>query len=102
VNPKNPTSTLVFDSTGNLYGTTSAGGTGCNGLGCGTAFKLTPAGNGEWTYIVIHSFRPNGKDGNTPYAGLVLDSAGNLYGTTYVGGRGIWNVGCGAVFEITP
>jgi uncharacterized repeat protein (TIGR03803 family) len=102
-NPKNPTGNLVFDTAGNLYGTTSTGGgTGCNGGGCGKVFKLTPAGNGTWTFSTLHIFLDNHKDGNTPYAGLVLDSAGNLYGTTYQGGSGIWNVGCGTVFEITP
>jgi uncharacterized repeat protein (TIGR03803 family) len=102
-NPKGPTAALVFDRSGNLYGTTSTGAsTGCSGAGCGKVFKLTPAGNGNWTYSTLHIFLQNGKDGNTPYAGMVLDSAGNLYGTTYQGGSGIWNVGCGAVFEITP
>jgi uncharacterized repeat protein (TIGR03803 family) len=102
-NPKKPRGKLVFDTAGNLYGTTSTGaGTGCNGAGCGKVFKLTPAGNGTWTYSTLHIFLQNGKDGNIPYAGMVLDSAGNLYGTTYQGGSGIWNIGCGAVFEITP
>ncbi len=101
-NPKNPLATLVFDTSGNLYGTTSAGGTGCDGYGCGRVFKLAATGNGKWTYSVLHTFLQNGKDGNTPYAGMVLDPTGNLYGTTYEGGRGVWNVGCGTVFEITP
>jgi len=100
---KRSTSTLVFDKNGVLYGTTETGGSsGCNGSGCRLVFKLTPAANGTWTYLVVHIFHQNGKDGNQPDAGVIVDSAGNLYGTTTEGGTGIWNVGCGTVFEITP
>ena len=88
-----PTAGLVRDKQGNLYGTTSqGGGTGCGNLGCGTVFKLTPSG----TLKVLYGF--TGKaDGATPYAGLILDTLGNLYGTTAHGGA----FGNGAVFEIT-
>ena len=51
---------------------------------------------------MIHSFTLSTSDGNQPIGALVADNAGNLYGTTYEGGSGIWNVGCGTVFEITP
>lgn len=98
-NPKNPTGTLIFDGSGNLYGTTSGGGTGmCNGRACGRVFKLTLAADRKWTYSVLHSFGKNSTDGNSPYAGLVFDSAGNLYGTTAYGGA----EHDGTVFEITP
>ena len=82
---------LIFDAAGNLYGTTLGGGA----LQRGTVFKLTPNGDGSWTESVLHSF--NGSDGNWP-RGLIFDAAGNLYGTTYLGGAR--NVG--TVFEFTP
>jgi len=90
---------LIFDAVGNLYGTTAGGGADDNG----TVFELSPGANGMWTETVLHSFR-KGDDGNTPYAGLVLDAAGNLYGTTVNGGRFphscINGKGCGTVFEV--
>jgi uncharacterized repeat protein (TIGR03803 family) len=101
----NPQSDLIFDQAGNLYGTTVDGGerTACNGGGCGVVFKLTPK-DGSWTESVLHNFA-GGKDGAQPYAGLVFDTAGNLYGTT-TGGGGIGNCvdpfGCGVVFELSP
>lgn len=88
-----PTPTLVFDKHGSLYGTTSAGG---DANGDGTVFKLTPASGGKWKESVVHRFK-NSPDGANPYYGLVLDKAGNLYGTTAVGGAG-----SGVVFEIAP
>jgi uncharacterized repeat protein (TIGR03803 family) len=95
---------LIFDSAGNLYGTTVWGGTGecINGPppppGCGTVFQLTPAAGGNWTERVIHSFQFDGVDGLYPIAGLSIDRAGNLYGTTSNGGVYNW----GTVFEMTP
>src|SRR5450755_2770296 len=74
----NPTAGLTRDISGNFYGTTSAGGT-ANG---GVVFKLT--GSGEET--VLHNFT-GGADGAAPYAGVVLDGQGNIYGTTDRGGR---------------
>lgn len=83
-----PVAPLIFDSAGNLYGTTGGGGeTGvvpC-GYGCGTVFEFSPAGGGGWTESVLYSFT-GGSDGAYPVAGLVFDSAGNLYGTTAFGG----------------
>jgi uncharacterized repeat protein (TIGR03803 family) len=83
-----PSSGVVFDKAGNLYGEAAAGGTGgCDG-GCGVVYKMTPA-HGRWTYTVLHNF--NGAEGMLPEGGLVFDPEGNLYGTAY-------NI----VFEITP
>src|ERR1700730_4189931 len=88
-----PNGPLTFDPAGNLYGTT-AGGDGENGL----VFKLTPVSGGGWSYSTIYSFT-GGSDGATPQAGLTLDAAGNLYGTTAAGGALHNN---GTVFELSP
>jgi uncharacterized repeat protein (TIGR03803 family) len=89
---------MIFDSAGNLYGTAYYGGI----YGYGTVFELIP-NNGKWTEKVLHSFNYDGKDGASPYAGLILDSAGNLYGTTQEGGTGTGCYrGCGIVFELIP
>jgi uncharacterized repeat protein (TIGR03803 family) len=88
----NPTSTLVFDAKGNLYGTTTAAG---DSNGDGVVFKLSH-GSGGWTESVVHNFGPS-PDGSQPYYGLVRH-AGKLYSTTSIGGRG----GQGVVFELTP
>jgi uncharacterized repeat protein (TIGR03803 family) len=98
----NPGSGLVRDTSGNLYGTTvTGGGSGCNaGTGCGTVFEITSAGNEE----VLYSFTGNA-DGASPSASLILDAAGNLYGTTPYGGNlgGVCaSRGCGVVFKVTP
>ncbi|MGA9529494.1 MAG: choice-of-anchor tandem repeat GloVer-containing protein [Terriglobales bacterium] len=95
---ESPYAGLIFDSAGNLYGTTLEGGapTGC----CGTIFKITPGGNES----ILHSFG-TGTDGKYPYGGLLLDSAGNLYGTTNGGGTSgsaCNNYGCGTVFVLSP
>ena len=76
--------TLVMDSSGNLYGTTPAGGTStaCTG-GCGVVFELTN-NNGVWTETVLHNFE--NKEGSIPGAGLLMDSKGDLYGTASAGG----------------
>jgi uncharacterized repeat protein (TIGR03803 family) len=98
-----PYGALIFDAAGNLYGTTSYGGT----YDYGTVFELTPAAGGGWTETVLHNFNDNGTDGYWPYAGLIFDAVGNLYGTTYGGGvytsctNGSF-LGCGTVFELTP
>ncbi len=90
---QNPYAGLIFDAAGNLYGTTVRGGI----HGLGTAFELSPREGGGWTETVLHSFG-NGTDGQNPYAALIFDAAGNLYGTTYQGGIH----GGGTAFEITP
>jgi uncharacterized repeat protein (TIGR03803 family) len=90
-----PAGTLVFDQTGNLYGVASGGTPDCGGYTCGTVFKLTPQKSGKWSYSVLHKF--NGKDGFGP-VGVIVDSKGNLFGTTSVGGT----YNSGVAFEITP
>jgi uncharacterized repeat protein (TIGR03803 family) len=101
----NPYSDVVFDSAGNLYGTTAfGGGINCrqnDDRGCGTVYKLTPS-NGSWTESVLHSF--GGGDGMWPQSGVVVDQAGNLYGTTYYGGLQCsgGQTGCGTVWELMP
>ena len=82
---------LVFDQAGNIYGTTYGGGTGS-----GVVYKLTPAGSG-WTESVLYTFA-GGSDGASPWAGVTLDQAGNLYGTTAAGGA----FGGGTVYELSP
>jgi uncharacterized repeat protein (TIGR03803 family) len=94
-----PLAGLIFDKSGNLYGTTSYGGYGC-GYGCGIVFELVKGANGKWTEKVLHRF--HGNDGGGPSGGLVFDSSGNLYGTTAYGGPPNCNSGCGLVFELTP
>ncbi len=93
----NPNGGLAMDAEGNLYGTTLSGGTFQCGYssGCGTVFKLTPAGQ----ETILHSFS-GPPDGELPEAGVVLDSQGNLYGTTVSGGN-YYSDG-GTVFKITP
>ena len=92
-----PDSSLIFDSAGNLYGTTVYGGTS----GEGTAFELVRKG-GRWVEKTLHNFSNNGVDGYLPYPGLIFDASGNLYGTTFYGGaHGSTYVG-GTVFEIKP
>jgi uncharacterized repeat protein (TIGR03803 family) len=88
----NPQSSLVFDAAGSLYGTTVLGGR----YGYGTVFKLTPNPDGSWTESVLQSFA--GTDGAEPIGGLIFDVAGNLYGTTFVGGQH----GAGTIFKLTP
>ena len=94
-----PEAGLTFDSAGNLYGTTAQGGAD----GFGVVFELMPAAGNSWTQSVLYSFT-GGTDGNEPYAGVILDSAGNLYGTTYRGGlqSGLCGTagGCGVVFKL--
>jgi len=88
----NPTSGVSFDKSGNLYGTTSGGDVG----GGGSVFKLKHS-QGAWTFVLLHDFT-GGNDGDSPYAGVVFDSTGTLYGTTTnVQSGAYW----GTVYEIT-
>jgi len=98
-----PQSSLILDSAGNLYGTTTFGGPTntryCGGNGCGVVFELSPNASG-WTYTVLYAFT-GGVDGGEPYGSLTLDSTGNLYGTTSLGGKSAYcSNGCGVVFEL--
>lgn len=99
-----PQGGLTFDNVGNLYGTTFYGGTfnlGCSS-GCGTVFELLADGKGKWTEKVLHRFNNNGRDGIGPYNTTpILDTDGNLYGTTLWGGVNN-NFGGGTVFELKP
>jgi uncharacterized repeat protein (TIGR03803 family) len=92
-----PVAALVADAAGNFYGTTKYSGNNvCDGNACGVVFEISPKSGGGWTYHVIHEF--DGPHGSTPEAGLIFDSSGNLYGTTYAGGA----YGSGTVFELSP
>jgi len=100
-----PGAPLLFDSAGNLYGTTRYGGAGTcvSGYsGCGTVFELTPNPDGSWSETVLYSFT-GVPDGFVPaFGGMVFDESGNLYGTTHYGGNVSTNCtnGCGTVFEL--
>jgi uncharacterized repeat protein (TIGR03803 family) len=110
-----PTSTVIFDGAGNLYGTACSGGANGQGVpsacgagfnGYGIVFELSPkpvggcpsgsnSGNG-WCETVLYSFKST-PDAASPFAGLTFDPSGNLYGTTYGGGSG-----SGTVYELSP
>jgi uncharacterized repeat protein (TIGR03803 family) len=104
---KNPIASLVFDGSGNLYGTTKNGGIVLSqqcGAGCGTVFELSPS-SGGWTEHVLYFFGGTSHDGQNPWANVIFDSAGNLYGTTITGGKVTENdcgTGCGTVFKLSP
>ena len=86
---------LAFDQAGNIYGTTENGGM----YGRGATFELIPSGGG-YTESILHSFG-SGTDGQSPYSGVVLDTAGNVYGTTAYGGTVECGVlGCGTVYQL--
>jgi uncharacterized repeat protein (TIGR03803 family) len=94
-------SSLIMDGSGSLYGTTAGGGTGG-----GAIFQLAPTSTG-WTETVLYSFCSQSQctDGNSPTAGVMMDQAGTLYGTTALGGRNndyecSKGHGCGVVFQL--
>jgi uncharacterized repeat protein (TIGR03803 family) len=98
---RNPAGSLIADSAGNLYGTTGLGGA----YNWGVVFKLSPSGTAVppcgSAFCVLYSF-PGGADGANPSAGLIADSAGNLYGTTEYGAyNGILPSGWGVVFKLS-
>ena len=90
---------LVFDSSGNIYGTTQGGGM----YDSGVTFELIPSGGG-YTESILHSFGL-GTDGRGPLEGVVFDTAGNVYGTTALGGTGNPETcmgSCGTVYQLVP
>jgi uncharacterized repeat protein (TIGR03803 family) len=89
-----PIGGLIFDSSGNLYSTTSDGGT----YGFGVVFKLSPRAGGGWSEEILHAFNNSTSDGGLPYGNLAFDASGNLYGTTVDGGA----YSSGTVFELSP
>ena len=102
-----PAGGMALDSAGRLYGVTASGGTGTGhdctifpnvDVGCGTIFELDPTGEGKWKETILHNFTEDGVDGSDPNAGPILDSHGNLFGTTYEGGLYIG----GTVWELSP
>jgi uncharacterized repeat protein (TIGR03803 family) len=105
VDAENPLANVVFDRTGNLYGTASAGGTST----LGAIFELSPPSTqgGSWTETVLYNF-VGGPDGAVPAAGLLPSGSGTFYSTTEYGGTGNClrttdqPTGCGTVFAIAP
>jgi hypothetical protein len=112
--PEGADARLIMDASGALYGTTYQGGkfgnpTPCH-VGCGTVFKLSPptTDGGTWTYKVLYSFTGGG-DGGDPFAGVIMDASGALYGSTELGGNSSNCIGsfegtggCGVIFKLTP
>jgi uncharacterized repeat protein (TIGR03803 family) len=103
----NPYGGIVFDGAGDLFGTTAFGGlAGCFFVNatCGTVFEVSPCAHGAWTESVIYLFPPGARQGAAPYGSLAFDGAGDLFGTTQLGG--IQNskhvYGTGTVFELMP
>ena len=111
-----PAADLVMDVGGNLYGTSPDGGKKCNAeTNCGVVFQLTPHADGSWTEKTLHEFSAPPPDGAIANSSLVLDAAGDVYGTTLYGGntnsfsgRGCYISfdgfplgGCGTVYKLT-
>jgi uncharacterized repeat protein (TIGR03803 family) len=97
-----PNAGLVMDAEGDLYGSTTSGGT----FGGGAVFQLSPSSGGQWTESVLYNFCEAGQeacpDGGGPDGPLASDLEGNLYGTTFYGGSGCPIGGCGVAFELSP
>jgi uncharacterized repeat protein (TIGR03803 family) len=91
-----PSTPLVFDGAGNLYGATGNGGASNP---YGTVFELSPTVGGAWTFAALYS-PTGGTDGESTNGGLAIDSAGNLYGSSIFGGNPECN--CGTVFKLAP
>lgn len=105
-----PVAPVVFDKAGNMYGTTPGGGSNsCLGdNGCGLIYELSPNHDGSWTESILYNFCANFDglsclDGAFPGAGLAIDTSGNLYGITELGGSGDeTGNGGGVAFELSP
>jgi hypothetical protein len=104
-----PVGSLIMDATGNIYGATVTGGQG--GSGRGSVFELSPKGRNSWKETILYTFCSVSAcaDGAFPFAGLAMDAAGALYGTTEEGGdsvnhhgRCFDSNGCGTVFKVVP
>ncbi|HTA25471.1 MAG TPA: choice-of-anchor tandem repeat GloVer-containing protein [Terriglobales bacterium] len=100
-----PSGGVTIDNFGNLYGEAQQGGSfACPESGCGTLYKLSPQSGSNWQFSVVHVFNGlDGSKGNQPSGGLSIDAAGNLYGTTSVGGDLAcfgFGDGCGTVFTL--
>jgi len=90
-----PLGNLIADKSGNIYGVTGSGGS----FSEGTVYELSPGAGGKWTYTQLYSFGDQATDGSGPDAGLIMDSEGNLYGTTVSGGANFFD---GTVYELSP
>ncbi len=86
-----PTAGLIFDAAGNLYGNAQDGG-----FGVGIVYRLSPKANGTWKETTLLTF--NDENGSQPVGDLLLDAAGNLYGSAYLAGK----YSGGVVFELSP
>jgi uncharacterized repeat protein (TIGR03803 family) len=92
-----PIAGVIRDKAGNLYGTTETGGTGCQPVGCGTVYKLDPAGK----ETVLYAFTGINGDGANVNGGVIRDKHGNFYGTTSGGGgTGCTGGGCGTIYKL--
>ena len=98
-----PNGSIVFDASGNAYGTTHFGGiTTCGGQvggGCGVVFELSQNNNGGWSESPLYAFS-DGVDGGFPNSGVILDKSGNVLGTASTGGNAQCSIGCGVVYEL--
>jgi uncharacterized repeat protein (TIGR03803 family) len=98
-----PNGSILFDGSGNAYGTTHFGGiTSCGGQvggGCGVVFELSPDESGGWSESPLYAFS-DGTDGGFPNAGVILDHSGNLFGTASTGGSTQCSIGCGVAYEL--
>ncbi|MGA8432811.1 MAG: choice-of-anchor tandem repeat GloVer-containing protein [Candidatus Sulfotelmatobacter sp.] len=88
-----PGAGLVFDSSGNLFGSADFGGNG----NLGTVWELSPTAHGPWKLTQLYSFG-DGTTGSRPNSGVIIDPSGNLYGTAQQGGE----FDRGTVFELSP
>ena len=96
-----PASQLIFDSIGNLYGTTQSGGSVAQHTN-GTVFELSPTQDGQWSEVVLYAFQGGGDDGENPEGGLAQDANGNLYGATQFGySAPAGGANNGTVFKLT-
>ncbi|MFY9739050.1 MAG: choice-of-anchor tandem repeat GloVer-containing protein [Candidatus Cybelea sp.] len=99
-----PNGGLVFDASGNAYGTTHFGGNdSCGGQvggGCGVVFELSSKGSGSWSETPLYAFQDAG-DGGFPNAGVILDKSGDVLGTASTGGNFTCSIGCGVVYELS-